>query len=529
MMKRLRSPGRTSPTARSERGAVFPIVALIIVILLVFAAFTVDLGAAWAERRQDQSAVDAAAMAGALEYTKGTPDSLAALAKVKEYAAASLGISDADWLTANCTDSDHYALIDPSIQCISLASGDTPGAVLRVRLPDRDVPTSFARVIGINEIPIHAVAEAQVDYMSMGPVKPWSLPSNPDSHECLGTPPDGLLSDPDPLDPCGGSESGNFGLLDSPWFGNPLSPYVTAGCVETSDFDNRTTRNIALGLDHLILKSPDPPASTAIGRDDCAAVSTPTYVPWVLHTQPGFTHATLDRGMLGDPQFGTTNQPGLLRQTGGLNGGGGTPDQINLLTRTGSAHWADNVGLWEYLDPSNGPHCDPASFTISATGPIKTGRDLTQRMVDCLDHAPTFLPSLLTSPRFAVVPSLDYVHCDFASQYPDCLTGGDWVHVLDFIPLYVQGTWYDCGNPAAECLFQPEGFGGDEYTPVFYPGEGTTDPVIPDPGHSGTYSRPDRLETKGVSGLVLDWNWLTPENADELLGESSPFRVQLYG
>ena len=48
---------------RSEDGAILPLFGLLIVVLLVFAAFTVDLGAAWAERRQLQSAADAGAMA----------------------------------------------------------------------------------------------------------------------------------------------------------------------------------------------------------------------------------------------------------------------------------------------------------------------------------------------------------------------------------------------------------------------------------------------------------------------------------
>ena len=51
---------------RSEDGAILPLFGLLIVVLLVFAAFTVDLGAAWAERRQLQSAADAGAMASVL-------------------------------------------------------------------------------------------------------------------------------------------------------------------------------------------------------------------------------------------------------------------------------------------------------------------------------------------------------------------------------------------------------------------------------------------------------------------------------
>ncbi len=57
-----------------ETGAILPLTALLIVILLVFAAFAVDLGAAWAERREAQTAADAGVMGAALQYLVSTPD-----------------------------------------------------------------------------------------------------------------------------------------------------------------------------------------------------------------------------------------------------------------------------------------------------------------------------------------------------------------------------------------------------------------------------------------------------------------------
>ena len=56
-----------------ERGAIAPIFALILVILLIFAALTTDLGAAWAVRRTAQATVDAAVMAAATEYLRLLP------------------------------------------------------------------------------------------------------------------------------------------------------------------------------------------------------------------------------------------------------------------------------------------------------------------------------------------------------------------------------------------------------------------------------------------------------------------------
>ena len=44
---------------RDESGAILPIFALMLIMLLLFAALAVDLGAAWAQRRTSQTAADA--------------------------------------------------------------------------------------------------------------------------------------------------------------------------------------------------------------------------------------------------------------------------------------------------------------------------------------------------------------------------------------------------------------------------------------------------------------------------------------
>lgn len=56
---------------RDERGATAVVVALLIVALIAMAALAVDLGAAWADRKQVQNGADAAALAVAQQCAKG--------------------------------------------------------------------------------------------------------------------------------------------------------------------------------------------------------------------------------------------------------------------------------------------------------------------------------------------------------------------------------------------------------------------------------------------------------------------------
>jgi hypothetical protein len=175
----------------------------------------------------------------------------------------------------------------------------------------------------------------------------------------------------------------------------------------------------------------------------------------------------------------------------------------------------DNVGLWEYL-------VAPASCVDSGV----TGRAATHAMADCVEGGSLlFREELLESPRFAVVPLLDYIHCEGSASDPDCLQGGEWLDITGYVPVYLQGAWFTCGTPTYDCLFAPVDFEDGEYTDVFYPGEGDADPVIP---KAGGYVRPSKVNIKGLSSFVLDWAWLTPPDAEDLLGESFPFQVFLY-
>ncbi len=596
---------RQQRTQSNEAGVVLPIFALIIVILLVFAAFAVDLGMAWSQRRESQTAADAGVMAAATQYLRNTPpDETAIFDFVNDYANANLTGPDLtfdDWIPSQCTDpsrpADYVALgfsgtwdypgfggSADVIECISIKQVGNEPAILRVRLPDDQVPTAFARIIGIDAIAVSAFAEAEILYLDEANILPFSLPSNPATQECLGTPPSGLL--PDDVAPCTGPTQGNFGMIDSPWFGAD-EPYGTTGsaCPHDPNFKNRTPLNLALGLDHLITTWPDdgtdgdpddydgPSPGTNLGNnhpgaDSCANSAVGLPPPYVVLTETGNTQTggeIINDGFLGGPQFGTANAPGRLRQlpapgdTGEISGANLQGLRLDLHTNS-SVMSVDNVGLWEYLDQSEIHQGQSDCATNKFTG--LTGRDLTDQMLRCVtvgtdpftgavvagDHAPVFSDTILDSPRFALVPVLNYVA---GSQY-----GSKWWAVMTMQPVYVQTTWYRCGQPTGECLFTPEDF--DTYTPpststtpttttttttsvpptttttvgpqpedgksvFFNPGEGTLEPCLVT--NAGCI-RPNTMEMAGASSVVIQKSWLS-DKAQNAIGGDAPYQVYL--
>lgn len=544
---------RWSNLLEREDGAVLPLMALLLVVLFAFAAFAVDVSAAYAERREAQSTADSAVLAAALEYlstNSPTGENLGAI--VKAYVATNWGEkapSDAEWTA--CADPDRPAdyapIMDASVtpavpvsDCISLKQVNGEPALMRVRLPDYEMPTSFAAIIGFNEVAISATATAELRYSSTTKILPFSLPTNPSSEECLATPPPGLLPGDD--EPCDGPSQGNFGLIDSPWFGADDPHFTESQSCGSGmpNFNTRAPHNIALGLDHVITTWPSPPAppSTGVsqpnnhpGADDCSNSNSGT-VPFVLQTQTGNTQsasgkALLQDGFIGDdPSPTSASVPGRLRQPS-------SPDASGSRLDFDTSSWdfdVDNVGLWEYLEQqaNNTDPCDPDQFT-----PL-VGREKTDQMLACLGSDPTmssasFKEDLIYSPRFAVVPVLNY---EDGNQF-----GTKWWGVLELRPVYLHTTWYDCTNGSdTECLFLPDDFEADpsfdvanrdSYSLLFNPGEGDDPPCYINGSNCATPNT-NRFQLMGISALVLDWDLLPPE-AENQFGSSAPLEVFLHG
>jgi hypothetical protein len=131
MRARLRTVGN------DQEGATAVLVAVLIVVLLAFAAIVVDVGAVFAQRRQMQTAADAAALAGVQELP-GSP-------------AGALSAADAYALT-NIAEADDRTFNIES----TFVSNDTIVAQLR----QTGMGLFFARFMGHNEAPVGATATA---------------------------------------------------------------------------------------------------------------------------------------------------------------------------------------------------------------------------------------------------------------------------------------------------------------------------------------------------------------------------------
>lgn len=135
------------------------IVAILAVFIFGLAALVVDLGYGRIERRQAQNTADAAALAGGNVLFKANPlapDYATATAAVKNYANRNLGVTDAEW--SACSDSTPLS-IPSGTPCISFELGSTAARV-RVKIPTRDVGTTFARIVGVNSVQVSALARA---------------------------------------------------------------------------------------------------------------------------------------------------------------------------------------------------------------------------------------------------------------------------------------------------------------------------------------------------------------------------------
>lgn len=526
-----------------EDGAILPLVAILMLVLLGFAAFAVDAAGAYAERRQAQSAADAGVMAGALVYLDpGSATGQSVADQVMLFVgmnAPGTPPTAQDW--AACEDAtrpgDYEPLKDANgvsiSDCISLKQVSGAPALLRVRTPNWNMPTAFAGIIGFDTVAISATATAELRYLEAMPMLPFSLPADSELVECLATPPEGHLPDDDDTVDCDGPDSGNFGLLDSPWFGAG-DPHFTQdrACPDNPSFNERARHNIAYGLDHVITTWPTPPAAPEEGypvrggrnhpgADDCANAQSGV-IPYVMRTQTGNRQRVLHDGFLGDdPSVTAGTKKGKFRQPSSPASSG-----ARLIFETSTRTFdVDNVGLWEYLTNTENPsdECDITQFDNQGSN-ARVGRELTEQLMECLeDSYPVFSADLLTSPRFAIAPVLNYED--------DEQRGKKWWAVTDLRPVFLQTTWYHCtGGRNKECLFQPDDITADPsdretYSVFFNPGEGSASPCYLRRGVCET-PRDNKFKLMGLSAIVLAWDQVPA--ATNQFGGDAPFEVWLH-
>ncbi len=156
----LKRPGST----RDERGAVAVVMAMVAVLLFLIAALVVDLGFARDTKRQSQNAADASALAAgnALYLATGTCSTVPcwsqAVQAAKDYAEVNFDVPQSAW--TGCADPGKLTYVPAGgSNCISFDNATRPTQV-RVRMPTRDIDTSFGKLAGVDNIPIATVARA---------------------------------------------------------------------------------------------------------------------------------------------------------------------------------------------------------------------------------------------------------------------------------------------------------------------------------------------------------------------------------
>lgn len=441
-----------------ERGAIIVFFALILVMLFGLMALAVDTANAYSQRRSSQSAADVSAVAGALQTIdySGTKNQAVTdlIDKTMEIATSNLGNSldwencqDPDSLTENGT--DYFASDDDQYtECISWSSNF---AEVRVKLPDRQIDTFFARIIGIDTIKVGAFAEVGQLTGGGGGVLPFGiLGGGSDGLVCLKTGP----KFPDECDP---NVSGNFHFMDFRIYGNSAMGTTSSGC--TGGTVTTLKENISHGVDHDLAAAPSTPTDhSGIDND-----------PNIIEDNEQCPDSSKDvQAALTE----TGNKQKVLID-GFVDGVGSWPGRLTLGSGSKYSYQGvdvDDVALWEYLlddiDPATpGVQPNPCAG-ITDSGVLAT-------CVTTNTGTVLFDDSIASSPRLAMVPEL------WQTSWP---SGTKLVSFKSFKFVYIQTLYGNCKN-SGKC--------SSVYAPNEIYNDTSADPVV-------------------VTGIVLNDNILSP-------------------
>ena len=177
-------PKRTISSFRQligeERGQTLPLMSFMLVTMLGMAALSVDFGRAFVSYRQLQSATDAAALAGAQQLPSTSAATVAA-----NYSAGGGDYNAYHWMSGVQVTATAYCSTVAQgwgLPCIGTAgSGGTTANVLKVT-ETFNSPTFFARLFGINSIPLATTATA-----AMNGAAPWNIAIIVDTTVSMGT------------------------------------------------------------------------------------------------------------------------------------------------------------------------------------------------------------------------------------------------------------------------------------------------------------------------------------------------------
>ena len=358
------------------------IVALSLVVLLVFVAFAVDIGGAYNQQRQTQSAVDTADLAAGQELdpnfpfhcATGTTVQTCAAGDIRSFVNTTLGTSygdpsvvGGDWDTCSTTSIPTSFVGITGVTwnrypssgsgCIAFS---TDGLYLWSEVPPNatsSYKTSFARVIGLNSINVAAGAIVGLRPQGLGGVLPFGLSGTGAGLDCLKD--STAASKGVDCQGFNGQSPGQFGYLQFAQYGNAQA-HTPTDCSTTGKSGSRWPSNIAVGIDHTlsIWKS---------GQDRLEGGGSPSCTvlqPNETVTESGTTNNPLDSGILSGTPCGGGGSPNTCIDdvTGGVAiGNRGLPrlarkgdSSTNYYNRQititdGGNQPANDTGLWEFM------------------------------------------------------------------------------------------------------------------------------------------------------------------------------------
>lgn len=366
-----------SQTCHEQRGVSALLVAGSMLLLMGMAAIAIDLGAAYNERRQDQSAADAAALAAGLELILGNQE-LDAVTEAKALVDENLGrvlhdpsapATDTAWI--NCTDpgalnSTNVPGLDPSQPCISFGDGPNGQAFgkIRVRVPDQTTATTFGRILGVLAIDTFAIAEVDlVPLLEQGAFPASVFNGAPAGGTvCIKT---GTGSSNQTS--CGDPSTGNFGSFN-PYFYREVNPTNPASICNSGGSVEALGYVMSNGLDHSLGIAPGENQGTAVNGATCPGSPGPIN-PDRVRSGSGYSNDDVTKGLISGGTFDSTPYVGRLTKPPSVD----DPSDDwsgNHGTITVFGENLDNRPLWTFLDSTQAVLADAAITADTAPGPL---------------------------------------------------------------------------------------------------------------------------------------------------------------
>lgn len=434
-----------------DSGATALLIAGAMVLLMGLMAIAVDIGFGQTERRADQTAADAAALAGSLELViSEEADGLeAAIERVYEIVNDNLGRTlDYGTTWEPCTDPTPLFYTTKTdlgaangSDCISLSENFN---TFRVRLPDQVLETYFASVIGSDSIATSGAAEAErnSEFGGGGNVPFYVLSGTGIGAElCMKTGTNDHSS-------CGDPSSGNFGDFE-PYFYGPVGGDLSTIC-DKAHTPRPLARAISLGIDHEFSRYP-PGGPERVNGFWCPVPG--PLLPNTILPGSGYSANDITNGLLKGETWPTGQPfPGRLRRNDALV----TAQDLGTATIFGLS--IDNRPLWDYIDltvitPSL-PNClyftDPANQGHIPTSPSPevAYEERREKLIFCLQEAHDNSVRLLTSdildtPRLAAAPQVEDVLPPPNNSHH--------MHIVGLRPVFIDSLYADSNTASFVC------------------------------------------------------------------------------